>query len=367
MELAELHAWLRLQCTPGVGGVVALKLLRAFGLPSAVFAQPLSALEDTVSAAQAQSLRAETPELAALVQTAQAWLQADAGARRLLALGDANYPQALLDTDDPPLLLYAIASPAVWERQLLGTLHPSCLAVVGSRNPSPQGLANAKQFSQALAAAGLTIVSGLALGVERGGPRRRAGGRAADSVATIAVVGTGLDRVYPKAHRALAHRIAERGILLSEYALGTAPLAANFPQRNRIIAGLSRGTLVVEAALQSGSLITARLAAEQGRDVFAIQAPSMRNPGAGMPCADRTGRRAGGERPDVVEELQWRAPLAPQPRLTSQRRPCPPLRTTRWCKRWAQTRAALMPCKPTPAGTPRPCRPSSWHWNWRAM
>jgi DNA processing protein len=313
LEPAELHAWLRLQCTPGVGGVTARKLLRTFGLPSAVFAQPLYALEDSVSTAQAQALRAEPAELAALMGTTQAWLQADPGARRVLALGDANYPQALLDTDDPPLLLYAIAHPEVWERQLLGTVHQTCLAVVGSRNPSPQGLANARQFSQALAAAGLTIVSGLAMGVDGAAHEGALAGAPPDSVATIAVVGTGLDRVYPKEHRGLAHRIAERGVLLSEYALGTAPLASNFPQRNRIISGLSRGTLVVEAALQSGSLITARLAAEQGRDVFAIPGSIHATQARGCHALIKQGAKLVESTQDILEELQWQAPLAHLP------------------------------------------------------
>ena len=313
MEPAELRAWLRLQCTPGVGGVTARKLLVRFGLPSAVFAQPLRALENTVSAAQAQALSTEPMELAALVVTTQAWLKAEPGARRLLALGDSSYPQGLLDIDDPPLLLYAIAHPAVWEQQLLGTVHQACVAVVGSRNPSAQGAANAKQFSQALAAAGLTVVSGLALGVDGAAHEGALAGAAPGQVATIAVVGTGLDRVYPKEHRALAHRIAERGVLLSEYALGTAPLASNFPQRNRIISGLSRGTLVVEAALQSGSLITARLAAEQGRDVFAIPGSIHATQSRGCHALIKQGAKLVESTQDILEELQWQAPTAAPP------------------------------------------------------
>jgi DNA processing protein len=321
MDPAELHAWLRLQCTPGVGGVSARKLLRTFGLPSAVFAQPLHVLEGTVSASQAQALRSEPLELAALVGTTHAWLQAEPEARRVLTLGDACYPQALLDIDDPPLLLYAIAHATTWEQHLLGAVGHTCLAVVGSRNPSPQGAANAKQFSQALAAAGLTIVSGLALGVDGAAHEGALMGAPPGQVATIAVVGTGLDRVYPKEHRALAHRIALGGVLISEYALGTPPLASNFPQRNRIISGLSRGTLVVEAALQSGSLITARLAAEQGRDVFAIPGSIHSTQARGCHALIKQGAKLVESTQDILEELQWQSPLTPptpQPRAPAQ-------------------------------------------------
>ena len=142
--------------------------------------------------------------------------------------------------------------------------------MVGSRNPTPQGAQNARQFARALAGGGVTIVSGLALGIDAAAHEGALDGSAPGALATIAVIGTGIDRVYPRQHRDLAHRIAGRGLIVSEYPIGTPPLAHNFPRRNRLIAGLSQGTLVVEAALQSGSLITARLASEQGKEVFAI-------------------------------------------------------------------------------------------------
>jgi DNA processing protein len=172
--------------------------------------------------------------------------------------------------EDPPLLLYAMGAPQAWLESGLAQCSPRCVAIVGSRNPTVQGALNARHFAQTLAQSGLTVVSGLALGVDGSAHEGALDGAPPEQLATIAVVGTGLDRVYPRQHRDLAHRIAQRGVLLSEYPLGTPPLSANFPRRNRIIAGLTYGTLVVEAALKSGSLITARLASEQGKDVFAI-------------------------------------------------------------------------------------------------
>jgi DNA processing protein len=224
----------------------------------------------------------------------------------LLTLGDPLYPQILLQTEDPPLLLFAMGTPRAWAGNWLNASDHSCLAVVGSRNPSPQGAANAREFSLALAQAGLTIVSGLALGVDGAAHEGALAGAAPDKLATVAFVGTGLDRVYPARHRQLAHRIAEHGLLLSEYALGTPPLAANFPRRNRLISGLSRGTLVVEAALQSGSLITARLASEQGREVFAIPGSIHSTLSHGCHALIKQGAKLVESAQDVLEEL---APL----------------------------------------------------------
>jgi DNA processing protein len=270
MEREELAEWLRLSLTAGVGNTTARTLLTSFGLPENIYCQSLSTLSDVVSARQANALQQLPSELPALVELTWAWLQHDPERRRVLTLGDPAYPQSLLNMEDPPLLLYGMGAPEIWQANGLAECVNHSLAVVGSRNPTPQGLANARQFSQALAQAGLTVVSGLALGVDGAAHEGALSGAMAGQLATIAVVGTGLDRVYPKQHLDLAHRIAEHGILLSEYPLGTPPLANNFPKRNRIICGLARATLVVEAALKSGSLITARLASEQGKDVFAI-------------------------------------------------------------------------------------------------
>ena len=263
MERDELGAWLRLQLTPGVGNGSARRLLATFGLPANIFTQPIAALQQVVNATQALAIVQVPAELNSQLEVTWAWLQAEPGHRHVLTLADPAYPQSLLNMEDPPLLLYAMGPPAIWDKGGINHTVDRAVAIVGSRNPTPQGAANARQFAVALTQAGLTVVSGMALGVDGSAHEGALEGSLPGALATIAVVGTGLDRVYPKQHRVLAHRIAQCGILLSEYPLGTPPLAANFPKRNRIIAGLSRGTLVVEAALQSGSLITARLATEQ--------------------------------------------------------------------------------------------------------
>lgn len=292
MDTQELQAWLRLTLSPGVGNDSARKLLAAFGSAQAVFAQSAAALKQLGGDKLTKAILAEPPALAAQLQATLEWLQAGDD-RRVATLGDAAYPAALLDIEDPPLMLY-----------MLGTLagQPSTaphIAIVGSRNPTPQGEANARQFAKAFGAAGLCVVSGLALGVD---------GAAHDGALlgggdTIAVVGTGLDRVYPKKHLSLAHRIARQGMIVSEFPLGTPPLAGNFPRRNRIISGLSRGTLVVEAALQSGSLITARLAAEQGKEVFAIPGSIHSPQSRGCHALIKQGAKLVELAQDVLEEL----------------------------------------------------------------
>ncbi len=274
LERGELATWLRLALTPRIGPASARRLLAAFGLPQQVFQADPTALRDLLQPAQVQALRSEPPGWAAQVEATWAWLSQGAGCRRVFTLADPDYPAALLPTEDPPLLLYAmgqaLASPGTFA-------WPEAIAVVGSRNPTPQGALNARQFARSFAQAGWCVVSGMALGVDaaahegalEGALEGTAQGDGQAPV-TLAVVGTGLDLVYPSPHQDLARRIAARGLVLSEYPLGTPPLAENFPRRNRILCALARGTLVVEAAMRSGSLITARLAAEQGREVFAI-------------------------------------------------------------------------------------------------
>jgi len=292
VDTQELQAWLRLTFSPGVGNDSARKLLAAFGSAQAVFGQSATALAQLGGDKLAKAILAEPPALAAQLQLTLEWLQAG-GDRRIATLGDAAYPSALLDIEDPPLMLY-----------MLGTLAGGAqaaprIAMVGSRNPTPQGESNARQFAKAFGGAGLCVVSGLALGID---------GAAHDGALlgggnTIAVVGTGLDRVYPKKHLALAHRIAQQGMIVSEFPLGTPPLAANFPRRNRIISGLSLGTLVVEAALQSGSLITARLAAEQGKEVFAIPGSIHSPQSRGCHALIKQGAKLVEVAQDVLEEL----------------------------------------------------------------
>ena len=331
MDPDELVAWLRLALTPGVGNDTARRLLAAFGLPQAIFTQTQAALGHLVSPAQARALAQPPDALAAQVLATQAWLDgAEAGMGRAVAtLGDARYPAALLALEDPPLMLYLLG-----QVQLLDSEQKSAhvradqartainniafgwpdkaLALVGSRNPTPQGVQNARQFARALADAGLAVVSGLALGVDgaahEGALAALDEGAPATRLVTLAVIGTGIDRVYPRQHRALAHRIAAHGLIVSEYPLGTPPLAPNFPRRNRIIAGLSAGTLVVEAALPSGSLITARLASEQGKEVFAIPG-SIHSPlSRGCHALIRQGAKLVETAQDVLEELRWPAP-----------------------------------------------------------
>ena len=295
----ELAAWLRLVETPGVGRASVRQLLAAFGSPEAVLGASRSARAAVVEAAVAGALAKAPNGFAELLARTTDWLHAAVTERRaVLAIGDPRYPQTLLETADPPLLLYAQGE----VERLLG----DSVAIVGSRNPTPQGLENARAFAHALGAAGLTIVSGLALGIDGAAHE----GALEAGAATIAVVGTGLDRVYPARHRKLAHRIAERGLIVSEFALGTPALPPHFPVRNRIIAGLARGTLVVEAALHSGSLITARLALECGRDVFAIPGSIHAPQSRGCHLLIKQGAKLVDGATDVLEEFGIAAPPA---------------------------------------------------------
>lgn len=295
----ELAAWLRLLLTPGVGLDSARKLLAAFGLPEAVFAQPASAWQAVVGTRAAHALEQPPEDLEAQVDRAQAWL-GDGPDRHILTLGDPLYPPDLLQMADPPVLLYVLG-------QVQTLHHPRRLALVGSRNPTPQGEANARQFARALGQAEVCVVSGLALGIDGAAHD----GALLGGAPTVAVVGTGLDRVYPKRHLELARRIAMQGAIVSEYPLGTPPLPAHFPQRNRIIAGLSQGTLVVEAAVQSGSLITARMAIEQGREVFAIPGSIHAPQSRGCHALIRQGAKLVESALDILEDLHFATPASP--------------------------------------------------------
>ena len=290
----ELGAWLRLLKAPGLGRESARKLLAAFGSPQAVLTASPAALREVAGPSAATALATASPQLETLVSTTLAWLAAETDdvPRSVVVLGDPLYPTALLHAADPPLLLYAQGNTALLSGQ--------SLAVVGSRNPTRQGTDNARAFSATLSQANLTIVSGLALGIDAAAHEGGLEGPAS----TIAVVGTGLDRVYPKRHLALAHRIAKQGLIVSEYSIGTPALPQHFPNRNRIIAGLARGTLVVEAALKSGSLITARLASESGRDVFAIPGSIHSPHSRGCHALIKQGAKLVETAKDILEEFQ---------------------------------------------------------------
>jgi DNA processing protein len=296
--LDDLESWLRLLRTPGVGRTSARRLLAACGSPQAVLGTRPAALRELVGAEAASALNEAPPRHDEQLAATRAWLDSDAS-RHVIVLGDTAYPAALLETADPPLLLYA--------QGRVELLQAAAIAVVGSRNPTAQGSDNARAFAKHLSQAGITVVSGLALGIDGAAHE----GALAGLGGTIAVMGTGADRIYPARHRALAHRIASEGLLLTEFELGTPPLAENFPQRNRIIAGLSRGTLVVEAALPSGSLSTARAALEAGRDVFAIPGSIHSPQSRGCRALIKQGAKLVESADDVTSELQGRSNATP--------------------------------------------------------
>ena len=301
----EWLPWLRLSLTPTVGARTAKLLMDSTGGIDSLFDKPAPEACLLLSAKQLDALKRVPPNFEQAVQTTQAWLDSDP-MHSLVTPQCPDYPALLGEMEDPPVLLYASG-----QRQLLQP--QAALAMVGSRNASAQGLRTAHDFANSLAQSGLCIVSGMALGID-GAAHEGALGVVHNGVSpTIAVVGTGLDRVYPRAHHALAKRIAQHGLLLSEFALGTFAERANFPRRNRIIAGLSVGTLVVEASLASGSLITAHMATDMGRDVFAIPG-SIHSPHAkGCHALIRQGAKLVESAGDVLDELGWLGATAPQP------------------------------------------------------
>ena len=281
-----LASWLQLTLTPGLGASTIRKLLRRFGLPQSVLAQrhelAAFAAPEALEALHSKAVQAD-------VAHALRW--ADKPGHFIITLADEFYPRALLEIADPPSLLYA--------RGRIDLLQRSALAIVGSRNATAQGETNAASFARALSDAGLTIVSGLAVGIDAAAHR----GGLEGTGSTIAVLGTGIDVLYPKRNGELAERIAARGLLLSEFPLRTGPAAGNFPRRNRLISGLAQGCLVVEAALASGSLITARTAAEQGREVFAVPG-SIHSPlSKGCHALIKSGAKLVESAEDVLTEL----------------------------------------------------------------
>jgi DNA processing protein len=284
----RLRSWLTLLLAPDIGPLSGAQLLARFGSPDTLLQAGRAAWREAGLGEAAQQALAAPDE--ARLGAAFDWL-AGAADRHLVTLEDPRYPARLRQTEGAPLALFVLGDP-----ELLALPQ---LAIVGSRNPTPGGLDNARAFAASLAQAGLVITSGLALGIDGAAHRGalEAGGL------TLAVCGTGLDRVYPARHRELAHAVAQQGALVSEFPPGVPALAGNFPRRNRLISGLSLGVLVVEAALQSGSLITARLAAAQGREVFAIPG-SIHSPLArGCHRLLREGAKLVESAQDVLEEI----------------------------------------------------------------
>lgn len=307
MTREELALWLRLSAADGIGSLTATRLLQAFGLPERIFAQSAQALSAGLKPLQVKALLEPAKELPALIESTFNWLDAAPAntLRKAVCLADSDYPKALLQLPDPPVLLYVTGSAAVYEHVATKET-ANDIAIVGSRNATPQGLSNARSFAKAFAQSGLHIVSGLALGIDGAAHEGALDaqldfGNAAGS--TIAVVGTGLDRVYPKRHHDLAHRIVQHGLIISEFPIGTPPLAENFPRRNRIIAALTQGTLVVEAAIQSGSLITARQALDLGKEVFAIPGSIHSPQSKGCHHLIKQGAKLVESAQDVIEEL----------------------------------------------------------------
>lgn len=306
MEYDEFRAWLRLSLTPSIGNASARRLLARLGTPQKVFEANSLEWSQCVRASQIEQLKRLPPDFERRLSSAWRWLEEGKESRALITLGDPRYPPSLMHIADPPLMLYVQGAPELLQRfsEPLVQMH-KCLAIVGVRHPTMEGADNARHFARTLAQMGWSIVSGLAIGIDsyaHGGAleARQHSGRGN----TIAVLGTGLDIVYPRRHQGLAQRIAQSGgLLLSEFPLGTAPIAHNFPKRNRIISGLAAGTLVVEAAVASGSLVTARLASEQGREVFAVPS-SIHSPlSRGCHALIRQGAKLVESAQDILEEL----------------------------------------------------------------
>jgi DNA processing protein len=293
MREADSEHWLRLVLVPGNGPASVVRLLSAFGEPKHVLAASEHALSQHVTTKLARAIKAG-PDADALARTL-AWL--DETGNGIVTLAHPHYPQRLLEIADPPPLLYCKGDTA--------RLNQPSLAIVGSRNATPQGIQNAEAFAQALSQQGWCIASGLAAGIDAAAHR----GGLTGAGSTIAVVGTGLDIVYPARNHALAHQIAEQGVIVSEFPLGTPAKPGHFPRRNRIISGLARGVLVVEAALQSGSLITAREAAEQGRDVFAIPGSIHAPLSKGCHQLIKQGAKLVESAADILEELGETPPV----------------------------------------------------------
>ncbi len=301
----EARDWLRISLVPSIGPATLCQLLVRFGTPQGLLQAPTAEVESRFGARVADALRAgAAPET---VARALKWLEHPR--HHLVTLGDPRYPRYLLELTDPPAVLYVRGNP-----QLLAS---PFIAIVGSRNATPQGARDAQSFARAFSAEGWCVASGLALGIDAAAHR---GGLAAAG-SSVAVVGTGADQLYPRDNEPLANALVEHGCIVSEFPLGTAPDSRNFPRRNRLISGLSHGVLVVEAASRSGSLITARYALEQGRDVFAIPG-SIHSPlSRGCHKLIRDGAKLVECAEDVLSEWSENVPPAAAPQLAEEADP----------------------------------------------
>jgi DNA processing protein len=303
---AFTSSWLQLTIATDLPASAILKLLTHFGQPQAA----LAASDREWSQVLGAELSPQRRRLSSSsVEEHCRWLEASH--HHLITLADDDYPAALLTTADPPATLFARGQRGVLR-------HTRYLAMVGSRNATPQGARDAQAFAKAFSDRDVIVVSGMALGIDTAAHEGAIAGAVG---ATIAVVGTGLDLVYPARNAQLADRIGLDGLIVSEFALGTPPLKVNFPRRNRVISGLVRGVLIVEAAIASGSLITARFAAEQGREVFAIPGSIHAACSKGCHALIKDGAKLVEEAADVLAELQWDTPPivspAPQPRVAT--------------------------------------------------
>jgi DNA processing protein len=285
----DISQWLSLNQTPGLGNAALCQLLAKFGSPEGIYSAKLSQLREVVDDDIAQKI-SKGVNLDLIASTLK-WLEKDNA--HLVTFADSHYPQKLLEISNPPAVLFAIGN--------LHWLNHPAIAMVGSRSATPQGEKNAEEFAKSLCEQGLCVISGMALGIDGAAHR----GALKANGATIAVVGTGLDIVYPARHRDLAHKVAERGLIISEFPLGTPSKAQNFPRRNRLISGLSLGCLVVEANIESGSLITARLSAEQGREVFAIPGSIHSPVTKGCHQLIKQGAKLVESVQDILEEINW--------------------------------------------------------------
>jgi DNA processing protein len=285
----DLNQWLSLNQTLGLGNAALCQLLAKFGSPEGIYSAKLSQLREVVDDDIAQKISKGID--VDLIAPTLKWLEKDNA--HVVTFADSTYPQKLLEISNPPAVLYAIGD--------LHWLNHPAVAMVGSRSATPQGEKNAEEFAKSLCDQGLCVTSGMALGIDGAAHR----GALKANGATIAVVGTGLDIVYPARHRDLAHKIAERGLIISEFPLGTPSKAQNFPRRNRLISGLSLGCLVVEANIESGSLITARLSAEQGREVFAIPGSIHSPVTKGCHQLIKQGAKLVESVQDILEEINW--------------------------------------------------------------